>query len=396
MKKIRYILGIMLSVCLVASGCQNLTEPEESTLPTVETGNALNITTHSATITGKRNPEHRQIYFLFSTSVDLSDAQQLYITGGNSSGSIINNLYQVNLYDLEKNHTYYYVLCVSDGVSEIRGEVKSFTTLNNYKIGKVTYTDWDGTVKEASSNYSPIGITLNGNSGNIYHNLKSTLDGSTWNLPEEIPAGSVYYAYAYWPYSPKGYQNKEYGYVPIQTYKYDGIDYLYAQSKPNEDNATVDINLQHAMAKVVFHFSIGQNNQNDNIAISGFTISNGEKVLPTSGDLILNENGYINSSTYAFSEPLNYSTGFELQKGSAYDVIIYSIPTSNTGTIVLTLNISDGSSVNANLEITNTTSWKKGNTYEYDVVYERSAITIGDVVIREWENNEGGDITVND
>ena len=63
---------------------------------------------------------------------------------------------------------------------------------------------------------------------------------------------------------------------------------------------------------------------------------------------------------------------------------------------MLTLNISDGSSIDANLEITNTTSWKKGNTYEYDVVYERLAITIGDVVIREWENNEGGDITVND
>ena len=40
--------------------------------------------------------------------------------------------------------------------------------------------------------------------------------------------------------------------------------------------------------------------------------------------------------------------------------------------------------------------WKAGQTYEYEILLEESSITIGDVVIREWENNEGGDITVND
>lgn len=65
MKNIRYILSALLGICLILSGCQNLTEPAGSTLPTVETGDALEITSHSATITGKYNPEHRRIYFLF-------------------------------------------------------------------------------------------------------------------------------------------------------------------------------------------------------------------------------------------------------------------------------------------------------------------------------------------
>lgn len=56
MKNIRYILSALLGICLILSGCQNLTEPAGSTLPTVETGDALEITSHSATITGKYNP----------------------------------------------------------------------------------------------------------------------------------------------------------------------------------------------------------------------------------------------------------------------------------------------------------------------------------------------------
>ena len=36
MKNMRYILGIMLGVCLLVSGCQIMTEPERS-IPTIET-----------------------------------------------------------------------------------------------------------------------------------------------------------------------------------------------------------------------------------------------------------------------------------------------------------------------------------------------------------------------
>lgn len=385
MKKIRYILGIMLGLCLVASGCQNLTEPD-SFIPTVTTGDVINVGSTYATLPFVIMGDHEgsaTYYFYFSTSEDMKDKvrKEQYTT----------------IKDLTPGTTYYYMACATDGISEIRGEVKSFTTLSNFRIGKVTFTDWDGTVKEASGDYSPIGVTMYRTSGGISHNLKATLDGSVWNLPIEIPAGTISsYVYAYWPYSERDYQHEGSGSVPIQTYKYDGNDYMYAQSEPNEGGATVNINLQHAMARVIFHFSISNNNKNDIAAISSFTLSNGEKVLPTQGYLYLDENGSIGTSTDSFNHPLYYGYGFEIEKGSVHDVTLYSIPTTNTGVITLTLKMSDNNSVSTDLEITTANSWKKGNTYEYDVVYEQSAIIVTDVTVEDWHNNNGGDITVND
>lgn len=385
MKKIQYIVIMVLQLCIVLTGCQNLHSPENN-VPTILTGDAENITATSARVSASISESETagNLVFLVSTSEDM------------------NNAYETEkwwLQDLTPGTTYYYLALLRsfDGKFEVRGEIKSFTTLGNFRIGKVTYTDWDGTVKEASGDYSPIGVTMYKGSYDMYHNLKATFDGSVWNLPIEIPAGTISsYVYAYWPYTQGGYQQEGSGRVPVQTYKYDGTDYMYAMSKPNEDGTSVEINLAHAMARVIFHFSIGKNNQSDIAGINSFTLSNGEKVLPTQGYMYLNESGYINSSTYAFSNQLCYDNSFKIERGSVHDVTLYSIPTVGTGVITLTLNMSDNSHISTDLEITTASSWKKGNTYEYNVVYEQSAITINDVTVQDWNKNEGGDITVND
>lgn len=385
MKKIQYIVIMVLQLCIVLTGCQNLHSPENN-VPTILTGDAENITATSARVSASISESETggNLVFLVSTSEDM------------------NNAYETEswwLQDLTPGTTYYYLALLRsfDGKFEVRGEIKSFTTLGNFKVGKVTFTDWDGTVKEASGDYSPIGVTMYRSSGDIYHNLKTTLEGTAWNFPMEIPAGTISsYVYAYWPYTQGGYQQEGSGRVPVQTYKYDGIDYMYAMSKPNEDGASVEINLEHAMARVIFHFSIGKNNQSDIAGINSFTLSNGEKVLPTQGYMLLNESGHIASSTYAFSNPLYYGNSFEIEKGSMHDVTLYSIPTTSTGVITLTLNMSDNSRISTDLEITTASSWKKGNTYEYNVVYEQSGIILTDVTVEDWNKNEGGDITVND
>lgn len=388
MKNIRYTLGIMLGACLMLNGCQELTEHDKNSIPTVVTGETQDITAHSATIMG-RCSQDKQVHFLLSSSADLSDAEYLSAIRNNSLGNY--DLYQVNVNDLERNSTYYYALCASDGISEVRGEVKSFTTLNNYKIGKITYTDWDSTVKELTNEYSPIGITLVGNSGDIYHNLKTTLDESEWKLSQEIPAGTVSSIYAYCPYS-DDYEQTDLGRVCFYKYYYDN-DCLYAQTNAHENGSTIDLNFQHVMARIIFHFSIGKNNQNDKVGISSFTISNGDKILPTTGKLIFGEEGYIYPYSNAFDSPLYYGNSFELQKGNTYDVTIYSIPTTDKGIVKMTLQSSDSSTVTADLEIS---GWEKGKTYEYNIIYEHSSIVIADTTVEDWNNNKGGDITVND
>ena len=50
MKKIRYILMMALGVCAMMAGCQELDSPTNN-IPTIQTGDATEITATSATIT---------------------------------------------------------------------------------------------------------------------------------------------------------------------------------------------------------------------------------------------------------------------------------------------------------------------------------------------------------
>ena len=98
-------------------------------------------------------------------------------------------------------------------------------------------------------------------------------------------------------------------------------------------------------------------------------------------------------SSYAYSEPLNYEQGFELSKGSTYDIVIYSIPTDKTGQVTLTMRLAGGSQLSTTLDIA---SWKAAETYEYNVVCDNLSISITDVTVEDWNDNDGGEIVVTD
>lgn len=384
MKKVYICYIWLLMLCGLVAGCQGLTVPYNN-IPEVSTSPAYEITSTTACLDYRVGFDggNCAILFQIGTSADLSDAweSENYFVSGLQPG------------------TTYYFRVVARGyasvgvgkVNEVYGEILSFTTLEGLQLGSVTLTDWDGSKVEW--NEPPLGVSLLMKNDLVYHNWEVFADATGWLLPEEnMQLESVEKLFVYWPWS-NSYVDDSYGTLPVQTYKYLGTDYLYGEQSVNQETSVVDINLKHTMARVIIHFSIAESNQADNVGVNGFSISNGDGVLPTDGRLLFSESGFIIPSSNAYNEPLNYEQGFELSKGSTYDIVIYSIPTDKTGQVVLTMRLSSGSQLSTTLDIA---SWKAAETYEYNVVCDNLSISITDVTVEDWNNNDGGEIVVTD
>lgn len=383
MKKIVYYwcIGILVMAFVSLTGCQDLNKPFNN-IPVVITGEAMEIDSNSAWLTygleeGKANCE---VAFEIGTQPDLSDAWEI---SGSAEKLLPNTRYYYRAY----------AYCLLEGEEyRVYGDIKSFTTLDGFRIGKVTYTDWDGNV--INMNEAPLGVTFVTQNWNTYHNEQLLRGDNSWYFKNaDIPWNELMIAHVYWPWT-DAYQPVEQGYLPVQTYKYDGQYYLYAVHYMEEGSSEVNINLIHTMSRVIFHFTIGGENPSDYAAVNRFEISNGDnKILPTIGNLYFNEDGCIVPISDAYVLPLYYGYSFEISKGSMQDITLYSIPTTGSGTVELSLYLSDGSVLRTPLEIS---SWGRGETTEYTVTYSQSFLYITDVTVEDWQEGEGGNITVND
>ena len=108
-------------------------------IPTIETGEATEITATSALLSFKseNGKADCSLVYILSTSPDMNDVWE-------SESNYIK--------DLIPNTTYYYMAALrstTDGKNnEVRGEVKSFTTLSSIRLISVTSTSWDGSQEE--------------------------------------------------------------------------------------------------------------------------------------------------------------------------------------------------------------------------------------------------------
>ena len=374
------LLNALIAVFLMFTSCQELTEPTGTDLPIVTTGDAKSVTSKSVKLTGRISGG---LTLGVNWRVSLTNTFDEY-REYHSNKSLHHDFYEV-IEGLTPNTTYYYYAYDTDGVSEVRGEVKSFTTLNLLTLKNVTLTDWDGTNK-AFVHEKPMGVSLQGSSS--FWNLKTNYNNGTWTFSEEITAGIIDNLFAYWPIG--HYQVNDASILGIQTYKYDGIDLLYSgYTQTNEDKSSASLTMYHTMARVIFHFSIAEDNLTNSEQVNYFDIDNGENILPTIADFSLEEGAFYNQK---YSYPLQYNSQFTITKEKKNDIIIYSIPTTGGGNVDLTLGMGNGNKVSTPIGI----EWQQGKTYEYNITYKKGMLIVGDTRVEDWDNNNSGDIPVID
>lgn len=381
MKKIRYIIGMALSACLVLFGCEELTDPYYNPAPSI-TGDSdiSHITAHSATVSVHlgSNPgsSYYSCYFLLSTSPDLSNTLKVDASYNNGGA------YSATFTELERSTTYYYTLCISDGRSETRGEIQTFTTSGTIGINGVTLTSWDGsgTSGELPSEIGTFLMQGDIPYGNYkYHNKKVQNNGGAWQLPYEIEANesNPLRLYAYAPYNEKYAENLE---IFIDV-KNENTDYLYGYSNEiTAANPNVGIAMKHILAKVILTITNGSTAPITVVSLNG-------EVLPYQGwfDIL---NGKI--TDYDSGEGIDRKS--DIAVGNTQNIEIYTIPVHfGTGNVTLSLNIS-GHYFSVNMDAA---QWDAGKQYTYPVTVNENELTVGSVRVEDWTNHHAGDITVN-
>lgn len=381
----RNILWIVAAclLCLGFTGCQEPDEPRPLA-PVLHLNEAQYVTTTTAFV---GNDNYRssigEFYYLFSTNENFQDSL-VYRAELNSSTTI---------YGLRPNTTYFYKLVGTDGNITVNSEVKSFTTLKGFSIAKLTYTDWDGEVKEVDESMSPLGLSVVDADGRSTRNLMVTYQNGEWKVPDEALGKDIRECAIYTPYNKDLIGKDALGWLRLCTYK-NGRNYVndvltgYTYLK---DEQSVSLRLSHALARVRFHFSIAEDCNEDNLQVQSFIINqeSSSKIIPTIFWYSLY--GRIRN-VEEFSE-IDSGESFVMTKKSQTDVTILSGETRSSGTVQARIRLSNGSTYSVPITL-KADSWKSGKTYDYNIVYSTTGLTLSDVTVNEWNKNEGGDINI--
>lgn len=382
----RNILWIV-AACLLCLGFTSCQEPDEPNpvAPVLHLNEAQYVTATTACVENY-NYAHSSIgefYYLLSTNENFQDSL-VYETKLNSSRTI---------YGLRPGTTYFYKLVGTDGNITVNSEVRSFTTLKGFSIAKLTYTDWDGEVREVDESMSPLGLSVVDTDGRSTRNLMVTYQNGEWRVPDEALGKNIRECAIYTPYNKELIGEDDLGWLRLYTYKnaknsmYDVLTgYTYLKGEQS-----VSLRLSHALARVRFHFSIAEDCNEDNLAVESFIINqeSSSKIIPTVFWYSLY--GKLQKVEY-FSE-IYSGESFVMTKKSQTDVTILSGETRSSGTVQARIQLSNGSTYSVPITL-KADSWKSGKTYDYNIVYSRTGLTLSDVTVKEWNKNEGGDINI--
>lgn len=135
MKKLNIysVLASILAVCTLVGCTQEMVTPESRGVLNVSMESASNIMASQAALSGTivyadTHPKDGEIelYFLLSRNADLSSA--IRVEGECVHISANMDSCYARVFGLFPSYTYYYALCVTDGLSLIQGDTKSFIT----------------------------------------------------------------------------------------------------------------------------------------------------------------------------------------------------------------------------------------------------------------------------
>lgn len=385
----RNILWIVAAclLCLGFTGCQEPDEPSPL-VPVLQLNEAQGVTATTAYV-GNYNYDSDssigEFYYLFSTNENFQDSL-VYRAELNSFTTI---------YGLRPNTTYFYKLVGTDGSIKVNSEVRSFTTLKGFSIAKLTYTDWDGEVKEVDESMSPLGLSVVDADGWSTRNLKVTYENGEWRVPDEILGKDIRECGIYTPYKKESdYMNEDaLGWLRLCTYKNgkNSVDDVLTGYAYLKDDKSVSLRLSHALARVRFHFTIAEDCNEDNLEVQSFIIDQevNSKIIPS----IFFYSLYGKITSVGEFMDIDSGESFVMTKKSQSDVTILSGETRSSGIVQARIQLSNGSTYSVPITL-KADSWKSGNTYDYNIVYSRTGLTLSDVTVKEWNKNESGDINI--
>ena len=373
-------MTVIGSLVLLMAGCQELDAPQYN-IPQIDTGTAEYVDGEWWLYGTTSHMGYGTIHFLLADNEAMENAWDLFAMDNG------NQYYTVCEADLQPGTTYYYVFCITlNETSELRGEVRSFTTPETLQFGRLTLTDWNGETIDLPATYSPFGLNLFSGEELAYDNVGIECNDTAWYLPFNVLPGTITSATAYAPHGKLTSPTT----LNIATYDFIGIqDYLYGEASLDNSGNILDIHFRHAMARVIFHISLAEDNPDDQMIFNALYVGGGDsEILPTMGDLRIDLGTFEN--TGATGEPIRYEHPFEVTRNAPQTITLYSLPTNGGGILPISLLTDTDTSISANLE----GEWSQGGTYEYEIVIDRSILGIPEVTVIPWQNNEGGDIDI--
>ena len=385
----RNILWIV-AACLLCLGFTSCQEPDAPSplVPVLQLNEAQDVTATTAYVGNYSYDSDSSIgefYYLFSTNENFQDSL-VYSAKLNSSKTI---------YGLRPNTTYFYKLVGTDGSIKVNSEVRSFTTLKGFSIAKLTYTDWDGEVKEVDESMSPLGLSVVDTDGWSTRNLMVTYQNGEWRVPDEILGKDIRECGIYTPYKKESdFMNEDaLGWLRLCTYKNgkNSVDDVLTGYAYLKDDKSVSLRLSHALARVRFHFTIAEDCNEDNLEVQSFIIDQeaSSKIIPS----IFFYSLYGKITSVGEFMDIDSGESFVMTKKSQSDVTILSGATRSSGTVQAKIQLSNGSTYSVPITL-KADSWKSGNTYDYNIVYSRTGLTLSDVTVKEWNKNESGNINI--
>lgn len=371
MKTIRYTLLVLLA-CLSLNSCQDVEDPA-NTVPTVVTDAVEKYSGDYAYLSGTVS-SRAECYFLISTSEDMSDAQkvEVYSHRNEEKG---NWTCGRELGDLIPGTTYYVVLCATDGRSEVKGNVVSFTTSAYLSLEsvKVDGKDYSGDV--LGTYLTDVNQRVN---NSHYGNMRTLRNGNnSYELPYNIILSEpTYRVYAYAPYDMKASVETI---NAIEVWTRGTNNYLYGSCEVTPSNPKANIEMHSALAKLYFTIST---DSKESISLGYINLRNANWQSETEA---LSINGKLDLATGKITPvPVSGHDGILLNMPNTP---IYDGVHANAEMLVIPTSFKDGEieiSVSVNNELIRTTlpatTWEAGKTYEIPlkVNVEAKKAKIGD------------------
>ncbi len=337
-------------------------------------------------------------YLRYSLSPDMSNpSEEIRLSSRSKKLPGMYGSYHVYYFDLKNltpNTTYYYKVYVKGcGDLKFGSSVKSFTTSSTLRFSKVTYTDWDGEIKEVDESMSPLGLSVVDADGRSTWDLKVTYENGEWRVPDEVLGKDIQECGIYTPYHGDLLNEDALGWLRLCTYKNgkNSVDDVLTGYAYLKEDKSVSLRLSHALARVRFHFTIAEDCNEDNLEVQSFIIDQeaSSKIIPT----IFWYSLYGKLQKVEEFSDIDSGESFVMTKKTQSDVTILSGETRSSGTVLAKIQLSNCSTYSVPITL-KADSWKSGNTYDYNIVYSRTGLTLSDVTVKEWNKNESGDINI--